>query len=294
MQDPSLLNGRLRPEQIVLFVAGWLLCASGSLHVLVWLIDGGSLSGPISWRKPILFGFSAGVTVLSMGWVIGKMQRRSLDFTLYALFALAMLVEVVLITLQQWRGVASHFNRATPLDAAVLNWIEGFIIFAALVIAEITRRSYRKLQAVPEMALAIRSGMGLLLVSCLLGFVLVAYGNYRVSQDLAPEVYPPSGVMKFPHGVPMHAIQFLPFVAWFSRKLGVEEKQRYRAVTVALLSVMAFTVFSLLQTFTGRVRFELWWLSASALFISVACAMLLVCISVVGIVRQVFDTQARR
>jgi hypothetical protein len=65
----------------------------------VWLIDGGSLSGPISWRKPILFGFSAGVTVLSMGWGVGKMTRWLMDFPLLALFSAAMLVEVGLITL---------------------------------------------------------------------------------------------------------------------------------------------------------------------------------------------------
>ncbi len=257
-----------RPEQIVSFAVGGLLCASGCLHVLVWLIDGGSLSGPISWRKPILFGFSAGVTVLSMGWVVGKMKRRFMDFPLLALFSVAMLVEVGMITLQQWRGVASHFNRATPFDTTVLTWIEWLILFATLVIAEFTHRSFQSLSTTTDMTLAIRSGMGLLLLSCVLGFVMVAYGNHRVSLGLSPEVYPPAGVMKFPHGVPMHAIQYLPILTWFLRRLDVDEQQRYRAVACALSSAVAFTVFSLLQTFTGRARFEFWWLSGFALFVS--------------------------
>ena len=103
---------------------------------------------------------------------------------------------------------------------------------------------------------------------------MVAYGNHRVSLGLSPEVYPPAGVMKFPHGVPMHAIQYLPILAWFLRRLDVIEQQRYRAIACAFSSAVAFTVFSLLQTFTGRARFELWWLSGFALFVSAALMVL--------------------
>jgi hypothetical protein len=266
---------------------------SGCLHVLVWLVDGGSLSGPISWRKPILFGFSAGVTVLSMGWVVGKVKRRYMDLLFLALFSVAMLVEVGLITFQQWRGVASHFNRATPFDATVLTWIEWLILFATLVIAEITRRSFQSLSTTPDMSLAIRSGMGLLLLSCVLGLVMVAYGNYRVSQGLPPEVYPPAGVMKFPHGAPMHAIQYLPILAWLLRILDVVERERHRAVAHAFLAALAFTVFSLLQTFTGRARFEVWWLSGFALFVSAVLISVPVYIGVLGAVRRLLRVEGR-
>lgn len=259
-----------RPEQLWLFFAGGLLVASGCLHVLVWMLDGGSLSGSVSWRKPILFGFSAGATLLSMGWVVGKMKRRWTDLPLFALFAVAMLVEVGLITLQQWRGVASHFNRATPFDGAVLAWIEWLILFATLVIAETARRSFHPLAATSDIALAVRAGMAYLLFACLLGFVLVWWGEYRLARDLPPETYPPAGVMKFPHGVPIHAIQYLPLLAWALRRLGVVEHRRLLAVACAVASTMAFTAFSLLQTFTGRSRFDVDALSAFTLLIAAA------------------------
>ena len=248
---------RFRPEQSVAFGVGILLVASGLLHMVVCWADGGSLSGPISWRKPILFGLSAGVTVMSLGWVSGKMRQRSGDLLLVTGFSLAMLAEVALITLQQWRGVASHFNRATPFDAAVLRWTEVLIFFATIVIAELTRRSFRPLRASADMVLAIRSGMALLLFSCLLGFVLVGYGNHQISLGKAPEVYGSAGVMKFPHGVPMHAIQFLPMLVWLMKKVGVAARDRFRSVAYALSSLVAFTTFSLLQTFGGRARFDL-------------------------------------
>jgi hypothetical protein len=130
------------------------------------------------------------------------------------------------------------------------------------------------------MTIAIRGGTGLLLFSCLLGFVLVAYGNRQVALGQPPEMFGSAGVMKFPHGVPMHAIQFLPLLTWFLHKLKVPENDRIRAVAGALGSVLAFTIFSLLQTFTGRARFEFWWMSGLVLFGSVALLLVPVCIGI--------------
>lgn len=261
---------QLRSEQLVLFVVGGLLLASGVLHCLVWLAEGGSLAGPVSWRKPILFGFSAGVTVLSTGWLMGKLPRRIGDSLLLSSFAIVMLFEVGLITLQQWRGVASHFNRETPFNSAILTSIEALIFFATLVIVDLTLRSFGRLQTNADMALAIRGGMTLLLFSCLLGFVLVGYGNQRVAQGLAPEVYGAAGVMKFPHGMPMHAIQFLPLLVWALRKLGVAESSRLRSTTYALAAIVAITAFSLIQTFSGRARFDVGWTGLVLLGLTVA------------------------
>jgi hypothetical protein len=56
--------------QSFLYAAGVLLVASGLVHSVVFLVDGGGWDGPLSWRKPILFGFSFGITVLTLGWVL--------------------------------------------------------------------------------------------------------------------------------------------------------------------------------------------------------------------------------
>lgn len=274
-----------RAEQLVLSAAGIILVASGCLHVLAWLADGGSLEGPVSWRKPILFGVSAGATLLSLGWVVGKMRRRTGDLLLTGALAAAMLFEVGLITLQQWRGVASHFNRASAFDGTVLAWIEGLIVLVTVAIAELTRRSFGPLRATADVALAIRGGMALLLFSCLLGFVLVAWGNHQVAAGRSPETFGAAGVMKFPHGVPMHAIQFIPIMAWLLRKTGAAESRRAQAVACAIASALAFTAFSLLQTFSGRARFELWWLSAPVLAGSVVLLWVPVWTGVAGAAR---------
>lgn len=248
----------VRRAQIPLYAVGLLLVASGLVHIVVWISQGGSWEGDVSWRKPILFGLSAGATMLSLGWLVGKIRARRGDDWLFGAFSTAMFAEVALITMQQWRGVASHFNRDTPFDTSVLYGIEGLILFATVVIAELTRRSFLQLEnnTPLDMRLAIRSGMALLLLACLLGFALVAHGNRQIADGLAPGIYGDRGVTKFPHGVPLHAIQLLPFVAWFWRVCGVTERQRFRSVALATLSIVLFTLFSIAQTLGGRARFE--------------------------------------
>jgi hypothetical protein len=252
-----------------MFIAGGLLLTSGFGHILIWLADGSSLSGPVSLRKPILFGISAGITLISLGWGAGKIKYHISDCVMLPLFSAAMLIEVGLITMQQWRGVASHFNRSTPFDATVLSWIEYLIVFVSLVIAVLTRRSFGQLTTRRDMALAIRGGMSLLLFACLFGFVMVGYGNHRVSVGRAPEIFGTAGVMKFPHGMPIHAIQYLPILSWLLRRVGVPENDRLFAIGCALASMVSFSAFSLVQTFTGRARFDVTWYSGPLLVVSI-------------------------
>jgi hypothetical protein len=38
----------------------------------VLVVTGGSWEGPVSWRKPMSFGLSFGVTLATIGWVAWK------------------------------------------------------------------------------------------------------------------------------------------------------------------------------------------------------------------------------
>lgn len=246
-----------RPELRMTELVGWWLILSGFFHLGVWIFCGGDWAGSISWRKPILFGISGGVTVLSLGWVAGKLQRRVRDKWWLRLFSLAMLIEVGLITLQQWRGVPSHFNRETPLDAVILTGIEILITIASVVILDLTYRCFSPINAARDMVLAIRAGMLLLVLGCALGFAAQAVGSYQQSLHQSTETYGKSGVLKFPHGIPLHAIQFLPAVAWGLARLGADKETRYHAVKLSTYSIVLFTLYGCVQTIGGRARFEL-------------------------------------
>lgn len=248
-------------------LAGWLLIASGLAHIGVWASLGGPWHGPTAWRKPILFGLSSGVTALSLAWVMARVRPRRGDRWLSGGFAAIILAEVGLITLQTWRGTASHYNEATPLDAAIASAMNALIVAATLVIAHLTARSFGPLSLEPPMALALRAGMAYLLIGCVIGFAVHEVGLRNTRAGLDPEYFGKNGVLKFPHGMPLHAVQWLPLVAWGVNRSGWPERIQWRAVAAAVTGQAIWLVFSLWQTFTGRGRGEL--TAATAVFLAV-------------------------
>jgi hypothetical protein len=268
MDSPWWLERRGRQ----LAAVGILLVASGAAHAAVWAVLGGPWEGPVTWRKPILFGISGGLTSLSLGWAWSRLPYRRGDAWLAAATAWALLVEVALIDLQRWRGVASHFNRATPFDSFLFDFMGGLILWVTLVAIDLTIRFFIRPVALPaDMLLAARAGLVLLVASCLLGIWVSVHGEMRVAAALPPETVGAAGVAKFPHGSVIHALQWLPLLAWAARRSGIAEPRRLWLVAAATAGTVAIGGYSLLQTFSGRPRFDASPPAAIVLAVGVAC-----------------------
>jgi hypothetical protein len=245
-------------EVRLLYHLGMLLLLGGLVHIVVWWILGGPWAGPVAWRKPILFGISGGVTCLSIDWVFGRFVRPwGWDRYLARAFAVAMTVEVGLITLQVWRGVPSHFNDGTPFDAAVGHIMFFCIVLVTVLVGLLTIRSGGPLRSEPAMALALRAGLFYLLLACAAGFLITRVGGQLLLAGRSPDTYGKAGVLKFPHGMPLHAIQMLPALAWLTAAAGWTVVGRLRAVGIAVVGQAILTVYSFVQTFHGRGRGEL-------------------------------------
>jgi len=125
--------------QKFLYFIGFLLLVSAVFHTGVFIVTGGSLEGDISWRKPILFGESFGLTCLSVAWIMTFLPKWCVwGWLLAGALGLANFGEVFLVAMQQWRGVPSHFNSSTPFDAAVFFLMAILIMFAGIVILMVT------------------------------------------------------------------------------------------------------------------------------------------------------------
>ena len=187
--------------------AAVLFLASGLFHVAVWLVVGmPSLEGPVSWRKPITFGFSTGVLCLSLAWVLSLLPRTRRRTRQSAAVAGLLIAEVALIDMQQWRGVASHFNAATPFDGAVFTTMGVLIVSVSIIIALWTRDVFREpLDTTPAYAFAARAGMLMLNVGNVVGLLMSA------TQATS---------MKPVHAVALHVIQALPVAIWLLARLG--------------------------------------------------------------------------
>lgn len=246
-------GSRLANFRIPLII-GAVLFASGGLHLIALWVTGGEWEGPVSLRKPGLFGVSAGVTVWSLAWVLTQLQPRRFDRRLALLMSGGLLLEVTLITVQQWRGVPSHFNHSTLLDSGIESTMLVTILLVTGGIAWLCWRS-RWLQPMPEsQAIAVRAGLWLLLISCGLGGLATIIGEMNVDQGRAPEVWGPAGVLKYPHGAALHAVQLLPLLSALLRRVWFTKADRLlRAAVIGQLLFLAHAVW---QTFHGRARLD--------------------------------------
>jgi len=240
--------------------------ASGVVHSGVWLVRGGPWEGPLAWRKPILFGISGGLTALSLAWVWSALPVRRGDRRLAAATAWTLFVEVLLIDVQCWRGVASHFNRSTPLDSLLYDAMGVLIVAVSLVILDLTVRLMGSpVHLAADRLVAARAGMMFLVVSCGLGVWVSVVGDLRMAAGLEPERYGAAGVPKFPHGAALHAIQWLPAIAWAAARAGLTLRTRTRLVTAASVATAVLLSFALVQTLTGHARFDVrWWAGSLA------------------------------
>jgi hypothetical protein len=259
---------RAEGYQKFLYFIGALLLLSAVFHTGVLIVTGGSLEGPISWRKPILFGEAFGLTAISVAWVMTFLPKRQVvGWLLAGALGLANFGEVVWVAMQQWRGVPSHFNFSTPFDAAAFVAASYLIRATAAVIAIVTLWTFFSLQAPRSLKWAIRAGMVLLLVSQLFGLMIVFNGLSKVrdpqtgafiSDGLkSAAIFGAAGTMKMPHALTLHAIQLLPALAFVLLFTNRDESWRTRAVLAATAGYVGLVAISAWQTFSGLAMFDL-------------------------------------
>jgi hypothetical protein len=218
---------------------------------VVWLANGApSLVGPVTWRKPIEFGISGAIITLSLAWVMGRLPRSRFWDWAAAISIVALVPETALIDLQQWRGVASHFNFRTDFDALVFDAMAVFIGFVALGIAVLAVRSFGRVAGPPATALAIRAGMVFLLLGQVLGGFIVANG-LEVGGPESASIIGAAGELKVPHALGLHGLQVLAVLALILERTDVSARSALTLVASCALGYGLLLAAATLQTSAG-------------------------------------------
>ncbi|MEU3279594.1 hypothetical protein [Streptomyces antibioticus] len=213
-----------------------LLILSGLLHLVVLAVDGGSWDGPVSWRKPVTFGLSFGVTLLAVVRVTSCLRLDArLRTLLLGVFAADCVVEVGGITLQAWRRAPSHLDMETPFDTAVSMALAvgGGVLVVLLTVFAVV--SFRHPPTGPTgMALAVRSGFAVLLVALASGAAMIARGVVLTRTGHQEAAYRSTAPLKPLHGVSLHAVLVLPALAWLLSRTPWSAPVRRRIVVAAV------------------------------------------------------------
>ncbi|MFC4948540.1 hypothetical protein [Pseudonocardia sp. GCM10023141] len=237
----------------VAYVLAAVLFASGVVHLGVLVVSGGSWEGPLSLRKPTTFGLSFGVTLASVAWATSYLTVRSrVRNLLLGLFIAASVVETVLVSMQAWRGVPSHFNFETGFDNAVSMTLAaggGVIILVAVGFAAAAVVGVGAIT--PSMRVALRAGFGLLLVALGAGAVMIATGVVEARGGNPQLAYDTAGALKPLHFVAMHGILVLPGLAWLLRFDNGSERRRTAIVGVGAIAYAVLTAVVGVESATG-------------------------------------------
>lgn len=245
-------TGRFTPAEPYQRFAYWcaaLLVLSGVFHLGVYVVDGGAWEGPLSWRKPIVFGLSFGITGATLAWMTTFLRpSRRWGWIVIGVFSVAGVMEVVLISMQTWRGVASHFNEDTAFDGAVFSAMGLLVSIIAVMTVVVTVRSLRSMDAPSSLALAIRLGLLLMLVSQVVGVQMIVEGGNTFGAE---------GALKVPHAFTLHVAQVLPALAILLLVSDSTEQRRIRIVSMAAFGYGLVIASTGLQTYAGRAPLDL-------------------------------------
>ncbi|MDS0135224.1 MULTISPECIES: hypothetical protein [unclassified Amycolatopsis] len=207
------------------------------LCVAAMVLDQRTLGGAPIWAKPFKFAVSGALYFATWSWLVSLLPRfRRTANWLTNLLVVIFAAEYVLLVFQAARGRASHFNVATPQDAAIFGSMAVMIV--VLWVATLALTVLMLFTKMPDRASywAVRAGAALSLVGITLGQLMTSptaqqlaqwrtggqpsmVGGHTVGLEDGGPGLPilgwstVGGDLRIPHFVGMHALQALPLLA---------------------------------------------------------------------------------
>ena len=128
------------------------LSAAGWFHLVVLLaamvgvaFDSRQILGISPWIKPAKFSISILAYVWTMAWILEALPNhaRAVRRVSWGIAA-TMVIEIVCISLQSFRGVPSHFNISSPLNGAIFSVMGLSILANTLIVTLVLVFFFRK------------------------------------------------------------------------------------------------------------------------------------------------------
>jgi len=239
------LISELRHRDPVLFWTGAVMVFGLVPSLLLSIGDTRLILGINPWIKPMKFLISITIFLWTVGWLMPETEPKPLPRHIVRwTIAAAMTVEILCILMQSARGTTSHFNHATPFDAAVFGIMGMGVVFntlAMVLFLWIIRRDTPANRA--GYIWGIRLGVTLFLLASLQGTMIVGNDAHTVSQPDGGPGLPlvnwstTAGDLRVAHFFGMHAMQALPLLGFLtnSRTLVISTSILWLAMMGGLL-----------------------------------------------------------
>lgn len=290
----------LHDRNRTLFVVAAANLALAVVFTGLMALDGRTLLGRNVWTKPWKFATSIAIFTATMGWLLPSLSLPDrVERVATGTIGGAMAIEIILISTQAARGVASHFNTTTPLDSTIFLIMGITITISSVAVAYVLWRTVRD---PPPLAPAYRWGiiLGMLVfvVSSFEGWLMISHGGHGVGASNDAPGLPllnwslTGGDLRVAHFIGLHALQVLPLTGYYATRWGGRSSRRALGVVgfVGAIYVL-FTGVTFLQAMRGIPFVD--WSSVPGVPPSGAAALLLL-ISVGGVIALAATWQRHR
>ncbi len=215
----------------VLAVIGWMHWILAGVLMVAIAFDSRTILGINPWIKPIKFSVSIAIYVWTLAWYLRYLSgRRRAVRIISRVVAITMVAEIIGITLQSARGVPSHFNVATPLDAAIFSAMGAVIGVNTVMVIWVCVLFFADHPDLPLAYLwGIRFGLLLFLLAAAEGVLMVIHGSHTVGAADGGAGLPfvnwsrAHGDLRVAHFAGMHALQVLPLAGYWMGRSGRPE-----------------------------------------------------------------------
>ncbi|UKJ08404.1 hypothetical protein [Solitalea lacus] len=252
--------GEINHRNRTLYLWGLFYVLLFFLALLTSLFDHRQLLGINVWVKPSKFAISIAINMFTMAWLTyylpDKRTVRVYTYTAVIVF----LIEIFAIFTQAGRGVMSHFNISTRIDALIFQTMGIAIAINSLFVLYFCVLFFIRKTSLPQPFLwAIRLG--------LLFFVIFTFEGFVMALQLAHTVGAPDGGPGLPylnwskqhgdlriaHLLGIHSIQLLPLCGWLVGESSKSFFTRFGTLFIILLAslYLLFTISTYQQAIQG-------------------------------------------
>jgi hypothetical protein len=258
---------RLSETHRPLFISGLFTAVMGLFFIAGIFLDSRYVTGAPAWLKPTKFAISIVIYTFTLLWFLSfidtsKRWRKRLVNILGWVVLVTFALEWFAIITQIIRGTTSHFNVSSPLNGAL--WALMGMAIMVLFIANLVITGLLLIQRFnnPVFAWGLRLGLIITIVGLAEGYLMTdptaqqlagwkagqavtIVGAHSVGVEDGGPGLPglnwstTGGDLRIGHFVGMHALQVLPFVAWFvSRRRKLSTHQQVQLVWTAALGYL--------------------------------------------------------
>lgn len=274
MVNPNFLNKTKENSdlRILLFIS--IFCLFFSTIGLI--IDDRVLNYSPLWLKPFKFAVSSIIYAISLIYLTSLIPKQRFLKIANIITSYGLIVELIIIYLQAYRGRMSHFNFLT-LEDMILFQVMAFAIVMVWMSLSVYIFGFFKLQTNEDsMIPAIRIGLIITFISMGLAFTMtspskediqraeinkgpigITMGSHSVGETDETKRLPltgwarTGGDLRIAHFLGLHALQILPLFGFFIRRLKFDYISGLWIVSAVGLFYLGFVGFTLLQALNG-------------------------------------------